>query len=45
MFFVALTKGDAMRLRELLASYDLDVPMVEEPCWLCFPGVNLGVPS
>ena len=31
VFFVAPTKGDAMRLRELLASYDLDVPMVEEP--------------
>ena len=29
VFFVAPTKGDAMRLRELLASYDLDVPVVE----------------
>jgi transcription-repair coupling factor (superfamily II helicase) len=31
VFFVAPTKGDAVRLRELLASYDLDVPIVEEP--------------
>jgi transcription-repair coupling factor (superfamily II helicase) len=30
VLFVAPTKGDAMRLRELLGSYDLDVPMVEE---------------
>ena len=31
MFFVAPTKGDAVCAEELLASYDLDVPMVEEP--------------
>ena len=31
MFFVAPTKGDAIRLRELLASYDLELPVVEEP--------------
>jgi transcription-repair coupling factor (superfamily II helicase) len=30
MFFVAPTKGDAMRLRELLGSYDLDLPLAEE---------------
>src|SRR5262244_3199083 len=31
VLFVAPTKGDAMKLRELLSSYDLDVPVVEEP--------------
>jgi transcription-repair coupling factor (superfamily II helicase) len=31
MFFVAPTKGDATRLQELLGSYDLDLPSVEEP--------------
>jgi transcription-repair coupling factor (superfamily II helicase) len=31
IFFVAPTKGDAMRLRELLGSYDLDLPLAEEP--------------
>jgi transcription-repair coupling factor (superfamily II helicase) len=29
--FVAPTKGDAARLRELLANYDLQVPILEEP--------------
>jgi transcription-repair coupling factor (superfamily II helicase) len=33
--FVAPTKGDAARLRELLANYDLQVPILEEP----IPGV------
>jgi transcription-repair coupling factor (superfamily II helicase) len=31
VFFVAPTKGDAIRLRELLGSYDLDLPLAEEP--------------
>src|SRR5262245_2291538 len=31
VLFVAPTKGDAMKLRELLSSYDLNVPVVEEP--------------
>jgi transcription-repair coupling factor (superfamily II helicase) len=31
MFFVAPTKGDATRLRELLGSYNLDLPLAEEP--------------
>ena len=30
VFFVAPTKGDAVRLRELMASYDLDLPVIEE---------------
>ena len=31
VFFVAPTKGDAMRLRELLGNYDLDLPLMQEP--------------
>jgi transcription-repair coupling factor (superfamily II helicase) len=31
VFFVAPTKGDAMRLRELLGNYDLDLPVMQEP--------------
>ncbi len=31
VIFVAPTKGDAVRLRELLASYDFQLPVLEEP--------------
>jgi transcription-repair coupling factor (superfamily II helicase) len=31
VLFVAPTKGDAMRLRELLANYNLDLPVMQEP--------------
>jgi transcription-repair coupling factor (superfamily II helicase) len=31
VFFVAPTKGDAMRLRELLANYDFQLPVADEP--------------
>ncbi|HTN69501.1 MAG TPA: transcription-repair coupling factor [Methylomirabilota bacterium] len=30
LFFVAPTKGDAVRLRELLGSYDLQLPLLED---------------
>ncbi|MBI3067007.1 MAG: transcription-repair coupling factor [Deltaproteobacteria bacterium] len=31
VFFVAPTRGDATRLRELLAHYDLELPVVDQP--------------
>jgi transcription-repair coupling factor (superfamily II helicase) len=31
VFFVAPTRGDAGRLRELLAHYDLEIPVVDQP--------------
>jgi transcription-repair coupling factor (superfamily II helicase) len=31
VFFVAPTKGDAVRLKELLGSYNVELPLLEEP--------------
>jgi transcription-repair coupling factor (superfamily II helicase) len=45
VFFVAPTRGDATRLRELLAHYDLEIPVLDQPAPLLLsqPELKRGV--